>query len=136
MGAKANLANESAKIVTGIDSVVIRQYVGGITGGRTLDMADFKEDVVKSGHLVIRTLDDETKEYTYKPMPVQDGAYKALPVKHEYAGVVVCSKLKNEPLVGIMDDGRVNDKAMPYPLTEAMRTAIKAALPKLIFEHD
>lgn len=136
MGAKANLVNERTNIVSGIDSVVIRQYIGGITGGRTLDMTDFKEDVIKAGHIVIRTLDDETKEFDYKPMPVQDGAYKALPAKHEYVGVVVCSKPANEPLVGIMDDGRVNDKAMPYPLAEAMRTAIKTALPKLIFEHD
>lgn len=135
MGAKANLVNERTKIVTGIDSVVIRQYVGGITGGRTLDMTDFKGDVIKAGHLVIRTTDGDGG-YTYKPMPVDGAAYKALPASHEYVGVVVCSKPADEPLVGIMDDGRVNDKAMPYPLTEAMRTAIKTALPKLIFEHD
>lgn len=135
MGAKANLVNEKTKIVTGIDSVVIRQYIGGITGGRTLDMTDFKGDVIKAGHLVIRVADGDGG-YTYKPMPVDGKAYKALPASHEYVGVVVCSKPTSEPLVGIMDDGRVNDKAMPYPLTEAMRTAIKAALPKLIFEHD
>lgn len=105
-------------------------------GGRTLDMADFKEDVIKAGHLVIRTLDEDSKDYIYKPMPVQDGAYKDLPAKHEYAGVVVCSKPASEPLVGIMDDGRVNDKAMPYPFKDAMRTAVKTALPNLIFEHD
>lgn len=132
MGAKANLVNKPTKIVTGIDSIVIRQYNGGITGGRTLDMTDFKEDVIKAGHLVIRSTDDDV----YKPMPVQDGAYKELPAKHEYVGVVVASKLAGDPLVGIMDDGRVNDKAMPYPFTEAMRTAVKTALPNLIFEHD
>ncbi|SFG56833.1 hypothetical protein [Prevotella sp. KH2C16] len=136
MGAKANLANEPTKIVTGIDSVVIRQYNGGIAGGRTLDMTDFKEDVIKAGHLVIRTLDEDNVNYVYKPMPVDGGAYKALPEKHEYVGVVVCSKPANEPLVGVMDDGRVNDKAMPYPITEEMRKAIKTAIPTLIFEHD
>lgn len=136
MGAKANLVNEPAKIITGIDSIVIRQYNGGIIGGRTLDMADFKEDVIKAGHMVIRTLDEDNKDYIYKPMPVQEGAYKELPAKHEYVGVVVCSKPASEPLVGIMDDGRVNDKAMPYPFKDAMRTAVKTALPNLIFEHD
>lgn len=135
MGAKANLVNESATIVTGIDSVVIRQYIGGLHGGRTLDMTDFKGDVINAGHLIIRVADGKGG-YTYKPMPVEGKAYKALPASHEYVGVVVCSKPTNEPLVGIMDDGRVNDKAMPYPLTEAMRTAIKTALPKLMFEHD
>ena len=39
-------------------------------------------------------------------------------------------------MVALMDNGRVNDKAMPYPLTTEMRTAIKTALPNLIFEHD
>ena len=136
MGAKTNLVNEPTKIITGIDSIVIRQYNGGIMGGRTLDMTDFKEDVIKAGHMVIRTLDEDNKDYIYKPMPVQDGAYKDLPAKHEYVGVVVCSKPASEPLVGIMDDGRVNDKAMPYPFTDAMRTAVKSALPNLIFEHD
>lgn len=135
MGAKANLVNEKTKIVTGIDSVVIRQYIGGITGGRTLDMTDFKGDVIKAGHLVIRVADGDGG-YTYKPMPVDGKAYKALPASHEYVGVVVCSKPTNEPLVGIMDDGRVNDKAMPYPLTSEVMKAVKAALPKLIFEHD
>lgn len=135
MGAKANLVNERIKIVTGIDSVVIRQFIGGITGGATLDMTDFKGDVIKAGHLVIRT-DDGDGGYIYKPMPVDGNAYKALPSNHEYVGVVVCSKLANEPLVSIMDDGRVNDKAMPYPLTTAMAKDVKAALPKLIFEHD
>lgn len=136
MGAKANLVNEPTKIITGIDSIVIRQYNGGIMGGRTLDMTDFKEDVIKAGHMVIRTLDEDNKDYIYKPMPVQDGAYKELPAKHEYVGVVVCSKPAGEPLVGIMDDGRVNDKAMPYPFKDAMRTAVKTDLPNLIFEHD
>lgn len=135
MGAKANLGKGQPEVF-GFDSVVIRQYIGGILGGRTLDMTGFNKDVIKAGHIVIRTLDEDGKNYTYKPMPVQDGAYKSLPESHEYVGVVVCSKLANEPLVGIMDNGRVNDKAMPYPLTSEMKKAVKAALPNLIFEHD
>lgn len=135
MGAKANLVNERTKIVTGIDSVVIRQYVGGITGGRTLDMTDYKGDVIKAGHLVIRTADGDGG-YIYKPMPVDGNAYKSLPASHDYVGVVVGSKPASEPLVAIMDDGRVNDKAMPYPLSTEMAKDVKAALPKLIFEHD
>lgn len=135
MGAKANLVNGTTKVVSGVDSVVIRQYIGGISGGATLDMTDFKEEVIMAGHLVIRTLDGGGN-YTYKPMPVEGKAYKALPASHEYAGVVVCSKMANEPIVAVMDCGRVNDKAMPYPLTTEMRAAVKTALPNLIFEHD
>lgn len=136
MGAKANLVDEPKTIVAGLDSVVIRQYKGGITGGRTLDMTDFPDSAVKAGHIAIRVLDEDGKNYTYKPMPVANGAYGSLPANHEYCGVVVASKPADYPLVGIMDDGRVNDEAMPYPLTAEMRTALKAALPNLIFEHD
>nr|DAN07924.1 MAG TPA: hypothetical protein [Caudoviricetes sp.] len=135
MGAKANLVNGTTKVVSGVDSVVIRQYIGGITGGATLDMTEFKGDVIGAGHLVIRTA-DESGNYTYKPMPADEKAYKALPASHEYVGVVVCSKMASEPIVAIMDNGRVNDKAMPFPLTEEMRKAVKTALPNLIFEHD
>ncbi len=136
MGAKVNLANDPEVILTGNDSVVIRQFNGGVTGGRSLDMTGFTEPVVKAGHVVIKVLDEDGVNHTYKPMPVVNGAYDSLPASHEYAGVVVASKPTTEPMVGIMDDGRVNDEAMPYPLSPEMRSALKSALPNLIFEHD
>ena len=62
---------------------------------------------------------------------------KSLPANNEYCGVVVATKPADYPLVGIMDDGRVNDEAMPYQFANAaQRAAVKAALPNLIFEHD
>ena len=137
MSAKANLVDESKTIVAGLDSVVIRQYNGGITGGRTLDMTDFPDSAVKAGHLVIRVLDEDNVNYTYKPMPVNGTTYGTLPENHEYCGVVVASKPADQALVGIMDDGRVNDEAMPYQFADAtQRAAVKSALPNLIFEHD
>ncbi|MCD8282212.1 MAG: hypothetical protein LUC22_03045 [Prevotella sp.] len=136
MGATCNLVGEGTKIFAGKDSVVIRQYIGGITGGRTLDVSGFSGDAVRAGHLIVRSLDADGVNYTYKPLGVTDGAYVALADGEEYVGVVVCTKPVSEPLVAIMDDGRVNDSAMPYPLTDAMKTALKSALPKLIFEHD
>ena len=138
MSKKANLVNEPQTILSGLDSVVIRQYNGGITGGRTLDLTDF-EGAVKSGHLAIRVLDEDGVNYTYKPMPVVEvtGKYDSLPANHEYCGVVVCTKPNDYPMVGIMDDGRVNDEAMPYQFADStQRATVKAALPNLIFEHD
>ena len=38
MGAKADLVNEQETILTGMDSIVFRNYLGGIMNGRTLDM--------------------------------------------------------------------------------------------------
>ena len=133
MGAIADLTGENRTIVSGMDSIVIRHYVAGIIGGRSLDVSDYPLDVIKAGHVVIR----DTNEDTYKPMPLnatKDG-YAALPANHEYVGVVVCSKPKSEPMVGIMYDGEVNDVASPFPV-DGIKAAIKAALPKLSFMHD
>ena len=70
MGAKADLVNEQETILTGMDSIVIRNYLGGIMNGRTLDMTGFKQSVIKAGHIVIR----DTENDTYKPMPVNSEA--------------------------------------------------------------
>ncbi|MCJ2381806.1 hypothetical protein MUN53_14530 [Parabacteroides sp. AGMB00274] len=133
MGATANLASEMETINAGMDSVVIRHFVAGILGGRTLDVSNYKLPVIKAGHVVIR----DTASDTYKPMPVNsDGtAYESLPGSHEYVGVVVCSKPVSEPLVGIMYAGEVNDMASPFPV-DSIKDAMKTALPTLVFMHD
>lgn len=140
MGAKTNLGKkDETQLEAGMDSVVIRHYGSGITGGRSLDMTDFTGSAIKAGHMTIKVLDEDGKNYTFKPMPVAaDGIhYAALPANHQYAGVVVASKPADYAMVGIMDVGRVNDVAMPYQFADDnQRAAVKAALPNLIFEHD
>lgn len=133
MGATANLASELKTIKTGFDSIVIRHYVAGIVGGRTLDVTGYPLEVINAGHVVIRDKDTDT----YKPMPLASGnaAYDALPANHEYVGVVVCSKPVSEPIVGIMYSGEVNDVASPFPI-DGIKDALKTALPTLVFLHD
>ena len=133
MGAIADFSKEERTIMSGMDSVVIRKYIAGIIGGRTLDMTGFKGSVIKAGHIVIRDTDSDT----YKPMPVNSGdtGYDSLPESHEYVGVVVCSKPASEPLVGIMYAGEVNDVASPYPV-DSIKSAINTVLPMLVFMHD
>lgn len=133
MGTTVELRNTNEDIYAdGNDSIVIRRYLGGITGGRSLDMTDFPDEYVKGGHIVIR----ETASDVFKPMPVSDGAYSMLPSGCEYVGVVVRTKPANKAMVGIMNNGEVNDQALPYPLTDEMRAALKIAIPTLIFTHD
>lgn len=125
---------EKQKIDMGNDSVVIRQYIGGITGGRALDYSDFTDEVIQAGHIIERKLVDSV--YEYKPLKTSEGKYEALDNDYEYAGVTVRSRLKGEG-VAIMDNGRVNEIAMPYQFKDdAQRKALAAALPNLIFEHD
>lgn len=118
----------------GKDAVVIRQYLGGITGGRALDYANFKDEVIQAGHIIVRKKVEGV--YEYSPLETEDGKYKDKASDAEFAGVVVRSRMKGEA-VAIMDNGRVNDVAMPYQFKDDIqRAAIKTALPSLIFEHD
>lgn len=132
MGAIANMTQKGKAYSDGMDAVVIRRPGACLIGGKTLDMSSFPDDYVKAGHIVIR----ETATDTYKPLGVSSGAYSALPTGCEYMGVVRASKPKEEPFVSVMYEGEVNDNAMPYPLTDAIKTALKAALPGLYFKHD
>lgn len=134
MAVYENYESEKKKVDSGKDAVVIRQYNGGITGGRALDYTGFEDEVIKAGHLIVRKKVDGI--YEYKPLSVSAGKYTDKQTDEEFAGVVVRSRLKGEG-VAIMDDGRVNDEAMPYQFKdENQRTAVKTALPNLIFEHD
>lgn len=120
----AKMVNSGQTINAANDRIVIRKYNSGIVGGRTLDMDDYSESVIKAGHIVIQSTEDET---VFKPLPVKDGAYEALPENYKYVGVVVATKPADDPRVAIMYDGEVNDVASPYPVTDAIKTAFKAA---------
>lgn len=115
----------------GKDPIVIRKYIAGIKGGKVLDVTGFTEDYIRAGHVIVR---DKTND-TYKPMPVSSGAYGSLPSNCEYVGVAVSTKSVKEPFVSIMHTGVVNDEASPYPLTSIL-SALKSAVPTLVFEHD
>ena len=114
------------------DPIVIRVYGKSIIGGRMLEVTGYTEEYIRKGQLIIR---DETNEVS-KPMPVSNGAYGSLPEGYVYEGVAKSTVAASEPLVGVMYEGEVNDVASPYPLTAAMLTALKSALPELKFAHD
>lgn len=116
----------------GYDPIVIRKYVDGDKGGKLLDVTGFTDAVIKAGHVVIR---DTATQSTYKPMPVSNGAYAALPQGYEYVGIVVGTVPTNEPYVAIITIGEVNDKVLPYDIT-SIKSAFKAAVPTIVFAHD
>ena len=117
----------------GNDPIVIRKCVACIQGGKVLDVSEFKGEYIRAGHVIIR----DTAKDVYKPMPLNEGgdAYGTLPASHEYVGVCVSTKSVKEPFVSIMHSGVVNDVAGPYPL-DTIKTALKGAVPTLVFEHD
>lgn len=126
-----DLKNPEEIISNGNDDVVIRHYIAGIIGGRTLNMEGYTADVLKAGHVIIYdTVLDE-----YKPMPLSGDAYGSLPANCVYVGVLVRSILTKEPFAAIMYAGEVNDVASPYSV-DAIKDALKSALPQLVFMHD
>ncbi len=125
--AYVDLNDENVVVDTGNDSIVIINHIEGITGGRTLDTVGFTPAVIQGGHIVIKDTKGE-----HKPMPVAGLAYAALPAGHTIVGVVVRSVVTSKPAVAIMVRGSVNQVASPYPVTDA----IKTALPLILFTQD
>lgn len=123
--------SETTTYDSGKESVVIRKYLNGITGGVVLDMTDFTDEFIQCGHVIIRS----TESGEYKPMPLKDGKYASLPANHEYVGVCLTTAPKDTPHVGVITAGEGNDKAVPYSV-DTILAAFKAAVPTLQWGHD
>lgn len=142
MGTVVSLNTNSVSFADGYDSKVVRENYTAMDGGVTLDTTGFTKPNIRSGHIIIR----ETGEDVYKPMPLNAGgtAYAALPADHEYFGFAVQSVLTAKPFVGVTYHGKINhligkdaaaQAAGVYDLTSLL-TALKAALPHIIFKGD
>lgn len=115
------------------DPIVIRQEGRSIIGGRLLDLDGYKAEYVRVGQVIIR---DEKNEVS-KPLGVTDGTYDAIPEGFVVEGVCKQTFAVDDPvMVGVMYEGEVNDVASPFPLSDEIKTAIKASCPNLVFKHD
>ena len=128
-----NLNNEAETLDFGLDSVVIRKFVNGILGGRTLDTTNFSttDTVIKAGHVIIY----DTINDVYRPMPLSGTSYASLPSNHVYAGVLKQTVKKSQPFAAIMNIGSVNIKAVPFSM-ESILSAFKSAVPTIVWEND
>lgn len=108
----------------GNDSIVIARHGDDIPGGKTLEVKDFKGDIIRAGHVVVTD-----GKGVYKPLNIVGGAYEKTPTGFKPAGVVVRSVSKEMPAVSIMVSGIVNEGASPAPATDE----IKGTLPRLTF---
>ena len=127
----ANLNNTGTSVVTGNEGIIVRDNQRAIIGGVTLDVTGFAPEIIGEGHVVIK----ETSSGNYKPMPVTGNAYASLPAGHTYQGVVLASVIKTKPFVGVSYDCIINRVAAPYGIA-TIETALKAALPHLVFVQD
>lgn len=119
----ADLIREQQEIQDGLESIVIVNCLGDIPGGRTLDVSGVANGttVIKSGHILIAS-----DKGVVKPMPLNSGgnAYGSLPASHSYLGVLKATVSVKDPRAAILTMGQVNQAACPFPVTNAMKTAL------------
>lgn len=131
---KQDFNAKKEQIIFGNDAIVIREFISGLEGGRTLDMTGFTDKVVKAGHVIITD-----GKGSYKPMPVtgtgETATYGELPANHSYAGILYRSILVAEPAASVMTWGIVNEVAVPYPMT-TIKEAFMTACPHIDFTKD
>lgn len=112
-------------------AVVILSVLDTLQGGVTLDTEDFTEDFINAGHVIIR----ETATGIAKPLGVTAGAFDALPADHSYLGICLTDTPATEPFVGVLVQGAVDYKAMPYTAT-AILSDMSTALNNIEFRSD
>lgn len=117
------------------NSVVIRKYINGIVGGRTLDCTGFTAGtILKAGHVIIKLASGN-----YAPMPLTTSGsstvYDSLPSGASYAGILFRSISVDKPEASIMTNGEVNLSAVPYAMSSIL-SAFKSACPFIAWASD
>ncbi|RKS00421.1 hypothetical protein [Flavobacterium sp. 102] len=126
---QVNLDGTPKEISTDNDSIVIKEVLIDIPGGKSLDVSGYTPtDVIKAGHIII----EETATGELKPLNVTDDEYVSLPSLHTYKGVLIATVLKSKPLASVMLSGDVNEAASPYPVPSGAKTA----LTHILFTQD
>lgn len=145
---KQNLEIERTRIED--NSVVIRKFIKGIEGGRTLDFPASKTtsedssgtvtttviaapDVLHAGHVIVKTSDGKYQPLAVKTVTVSKNGeadkvtatYDTKPAGSTYVGVLSCSVLKKKPAAAIMTWGIVNEEALPYAVPSDFKTDCK-----------
>lgn len=117
----ADLKTENIEI-GGFGGIVVIKDLGDIPGGRTLDVSGVASDttVIKAGHILIQ----KTADGSFAPLGVSNSAYVTLPDGYTYAGVLKADTLVKDPRAAILTIGQVNAAASPYPVTDAIKTAL------------
>lgn len=156
--ATTKITNPIQEVLTGIDNIVVPQFLSGIHGGRTLDTTGWTETVIPAGTVVVTD-----GAGNYKPYPhdaavaatyytatdtipdgksVGDVKTEAIPAKYQASvsgwdicGVVACSISTSKPAAAIMTAGQVNKTAAPRVLS-TIETALKTACPGINLVTD
>lgn len=139
--AESNLGVYREDITTANDGIAIVQAVTDLPGGRTLEVAAYREslEAYAAAHaeaglaaaVYAGTPIGRTEAGEYLPFAVgTDGAFTT-PAGATPVGVARSTVRLNDPRVGIVTSGTVNWAAVPFRVSKEAR----AALPRLEFIH-
>lgn len=139
--AESNLGVYREDITTANDGIAIVQAVTDLPGGRTLEVAAYREslEAYAAAHaeaglaaaVYAGTPIGRTEAGEYLPFAVgTDGAFTT-PAGATPVGVARSTVRLNDPRVGIVTSGTVNWAAVPFKVGKEAR----AALPRLEFIH-
>ena len=128
-GAFVNLTKNTSRPTNGKDQVVWKNKLGYIDGGRSLDVTAVTEDAIYAGHIVVM---DKTTE-VYRPLEVTDTAFSDIKANDEIVGLTVSSIRKDIAFASMVTIGIVDEGALPYTISAALKTKVQAALPGLQF---
>ena len=132
---------KSASYGNGNDAIIIRQDLGGIPKGCVLDLTGYNYGEIRVGQFIMRSTATDEKRI-YKPVPVtgapyaEGATYGTVPEGYEICGCSRTTRLAEEPEIGILQRGVINDVAGPFVLTKEFKEKVKAVLPALYFDHD
>lgn len=129
---KGDLNNTPVQVDTTLDSIIVIKVDHDIPGGKTLDVTDVTEQVLKAGRVVIV----ETSTGAHKPLAISGGAYAALPSGHTYKGILTASILTKRPFAPIMLAGNINEGAVINYELPAIPAGAKTALTHILFTKD
>lgn len=127
---KQNFNQSEEQVHFGNDSIVIKKYIAGVEGGRTLDMTGYADSILKAGHVIITD-----GKGVWKPMPVSGEAYAALPEGYKYAGVLYRTIQTSKPAAAIMTWGVVNEAIVPFAV-DGIKEAFAKDVPQIQFTKD
>ena len=134
-------ASNAHALADGLDGVILKQNLTS-NNGVALDATGFAPAFIRTGHPVIY---NPSVANSHKPYPLNAGgtALGTMPADHVFYGVVVNSVMKqgNAFAVGVCLRGEVNPAVKNvangvYGIETTVLTAIKTALPLIIFRKD
>lgn len=113
-------ANISEVREFGGERTCITHLLADISGGVTLDLNGYRDDVVKEGQVIVYN----PTSGVFKPLGLEGGQYKALEGGFTPVGVAIATTPKEEPLVGVMTMGQVVKARLPYEMSDGLAKAL------------